>query len=177
MIARPLPRTDVRRNPAAPAPAAAHTKGRRARTKRRAYRDAFRVVAGVSVLTLAVMVYLGLLANVTKLHYEIGQAQEQRALLEAQTQRLEERLNGLRSDDALLAIATKLQMHDSRAYAVVSFRPKRRSPSLHDSGTCCWGPSPAFAIDRARRPAHALPAGRACKGDVLYSLAIGAYLT
>jgi hypothetical protein len=116
------------------------TKGRRAHTKRRAYREAFRVIGGVSLITLAVMVYLGLLANVTKLHYEIGQAQTRRALLEAQTQQLEERLNGLRSDDALMAIATKLKMHDPRAYAVVTLPPEAPlAQAVHDSGHVLLG--------------------------------------
>jgi hypothetical protein len=132
VIARPLQTGPARKAGGTRAGRVASTR-RRAHSNRLRYRDALRVVAFVSVLTAAVMVYLGMLANVTRLHYDIEHQQEARAKLEAQTMRLDERLEQLRATERLLVIAQKLGMRDAHAYAVVSIAPEPVAPPRHDA--------------------------------------------
>jgi hypothetical protein len=106
---------------------------RRAHSQRLRYRDALRVVAAVGALTAAVMIYLGILANVTRLHYDIARAQRERAALEAQTMRLDERLAQLEAPDRLVAIAQQLGMRDAHAYAVVTLPPASAPAPRHDA--------------------------------------------
>jgi cell division protein FtsL len=133
LIARPLPGPEQPKRSGTRAGRGATTR-RRSHTRRLAYRDAIRVIAAVSVVTVAVMAYLGLLANATKLHYQISVAQRDRSALEAQTQRLDERVAQLAATDRLEAIAAKLQMRDPHSYAVVGI-PQVPQVAEHRDGS------------------------------------------
>lgn len=132
MIARPLDSPQARPTGGTRAGRVASTR-RRAHSTRLRYRDVVRVVVIVCIATTAVMVYLGILANVTKLHYDISRAQRERAALEAQTMRLDERLNQLEATDRLVTIAARLNMRDAHAYAVVTVPPVAAVAPDHDA--------------------------------------------
>ncbi len=119
MIAQPAPEREIQKRAGTRAGRSATTR-RRSRTRRLQYRDAARVIVVVSAVTVAVMAYLGLLANATKLHYQISVAQKDLGKIEAQTQRLDERVTQLSATDRLITIAAKLHMRDAQTYAVVS---------------------------------------------------------
>jgi hypothetical protein len=141
MVARPL---------AAPARSPSRNSGwrtarhaslvRRARNRRMRYRSIGRIVAVLSGLTLLVLVYLALLANVTRLHYEIGHLQHQRAQLVDQTVRYEDEIASLESRDRLSALADSLGLREPRAYAIVVLPQPRKHSQPRPGGVAALLP-------------------------------------
>ncbi|MEO6991026.1 MAG: hypothetical protein ABI346_07425 [Candidatus Baltobacteraceae bacterium] len=84
------------------------------------YRQAARIVVALTLTTLCVLGYLMLLANVTRLHYELGKAQHRQAALSEATLRLDDEIAQLESRERLSAIAAHLGMHDPQVYAMVA---------------------------------------------------------
>lgn len=101
---------------------------RRTRAKRLRYALLARIVASVGVLTVAVVVYLGLMANVTRMNYELGRSERARLALGATSLQLEQTLAGLRSRDRLAAIAARAGMREPRTFVSVTL-PVDRPPS------------------------------------------------
>jgi hypothetical protein len=128
MIARPLPAPERREKASRPGSRAARNASavRRARNRRLRYRSIGRIVAGLCALTCFVLLYLALVANVTRLQYEIGRAQRDRARLVEQTQRSEDEIALLESRDRLEQLAARLGMRDPEAYAIVVIPQRRR---------------------------------------------------
>jgi hypothetical protein len=126
VIARPLPAPD-RRPLGRPAWRTARHASvvRRARNRRMRYRSIGRIVATLSVLTCLVLGYLALLANVTRLHYEIGKMQHRRTQLVDKTLRYDDEIAQLESSDRLAVLAAHLGMREPRAYAIVTLPPVR----------------------------------------------------
>jgi uncharacterized membrane protein YgcG len=69
------------------------------------------------------MFYVMLMANLTSLNYAVSRADRQRASLQAETARLEDRLAALRSDDRLSKMATQLRMREPAQFAMVTLPP------------------------------------------------------
>ena len=127
MIARPLPFEDD-------APARVGTRSgrtaalrRRVRTKRRRYAAINRVVAVVAGLTLCIVVYLALLANVTRMDYELTKSTHEKSRLQEVSARLEDRIARLESREHLAQLASKLGMHDAQTFAAIVL-PAERPP-------------------------------------------------
>ena len=79
----------------------------RRRTRTRQLRNAgfTRLFSTAFVLTLAVVIYLGLMANVTRMNYGLTKAAREKAQLVDATSRLDDRIARLESRERLDAIA------------------------------------------------------------------------
>ncbi len=134
MIARPL---ELPASAPAPAPRTGSRAGRSAVQRRRGYRLRLRyqplaTIGGiVVVLTLIVVLYLALLANVTRLNYELMRAAEVRTSLAEESGRLDVRIAGLESRDRLSLLAAHLGMHDSVTFAEI---PQPQPPAPRPAG-------------------------------------------
>ncbi len=91
---------------------------RRARSRRERYSVAVQIVATLSLLTICVVVYLGLMANVTRMSYQLTRDAQSRARLIEETTRLDERLETLESRERLARIAKDLGMKESATLSV-----------------------------------------------------------
>jgi len=107
----------------------------RSATKRRTARArlrntfAFGRVLGIVVLaSLPVLVYVMLTARLTATSYALAHANQTKAALLAQSQRLDDTIARLESPERLAAVAAQLHMHDPHLYAVVAV-PAARVPA------------------------------------------------
>ena len=78
---------------------------RKTRASRARYTSLVRFCGALGVVLVGVMVYVMLIANLTSLNYSVARADRQRASLQAETARLDDRLAALRSDDRLSKMA------------------------------------------------------------------------
>jgi cell division protein FtsL len=92
---------------------------RRVRVRRSRYTNVGRIAAIFTVLTVLVIAYLLLLANVTRLHYEASVVESRRAALQEETQRLDDEIARLSSRERLAQIAARLGMKESVAFSAV----------------------------------------------------------
>ena len=102
------------------------TQARRKHQRRMRYRLIARTVTALGVATVGLLVYLGLLANITRLNYDVGHAKETRLRLAAQTVKNDVVIAGLLSRDKLEAAARKLGMREAAAFEVVVVPPHPR---------------------------------------------------
>lgn len=101
------------------------TQKRRAHAVRSRYASLRRFSAALVVALVLVMTYLMLTANVTSLNYAVARAERQRAGLQSETMRLDDRLSQLRSDARLARVAAKLNMRDPQEFALVQMPAHR----------------------------------------------------
>jgi hypothetical protein len=89
--------------------------------------------SGVLFIVLAfLMGYVVLTSNLTGLSYAVAEAQHERATLQAETMRLDDRISALRSDDRLSALASHLNMHEPQRFALVQYRePSKTDDRQH----------------------------------------------
>ncbi len=108
---------------------ARHATQRRISRKERAkYRTLVQFVAALTLILGGFMLYLELNARLTSLNYAYVKAQRERAILQAQTARLDEQLAQLRSDERLSALAARLHMQDPQSFAMVTLPAAPREP-------------------------------------------------
>lgn len=101
---------------------------RRARSRRVRYAAVVRIVATLAILTLGVFIYLALMANVTRMSYELTRNAQTRAKLIDETTRLDQRLGELESRERLARIAKDLGMKESATMSVARL-PEPPAPS------------------------------------------------
>lgn len=94
------------------------TERRRQRSASLRYRSIVKMLAILGGVTLVVVVYLGLMANVTRLTYEQSRLARTHARLVDDTARLDDEVAKLEARDRLAAIAAKLGMRESRRFDV-----------------------------------------------------------
>jgi cell division protein FtsL len=112
---------------------------RRAHRKRVRYAYLVRVVATVGLVTLVVVTYLALMANVTRMNYELSKNAQTQATLAADSARLDDRIARLESRERLVAIAAKLGMHDPQTFAAVVVPPvAARAPEPSGIAFLSW---------------------------------------
>ncbi|MBC5829247.1 MAG: hypothetical protein GIW98_03515 [Candidatus Eremiobacteraeota bacterium] len=92
---------------------------RRKTTRRLRYAHLTRFTCVLVIVLLTLMSYLGLMANLTGINYAVARAAAERAVLQDQTLRLDDRLSQLRSHERLAQIAARLGMRDPAFYAIV----------------------------------------------------------
>jgi hypothetical protein len=92
------------------------------------YAGVARVSLVLVVVLLFLMGYVVLTANLTGLSYAVAKAQHQRAELQAETMRLDDRIAALRSVDRLSALAARMNMHEAQQFAVVTV-PRATAPA------------------------------------------------
>jgi cell division protein FtsB len=120
------PRQEVRPRISNARTAKEATQRRISRKERARYAGLLRFCAALAVGLSVVMLYVMLTARLTSLNYAVAKAERERATLQAETARLDDRLAALRSDDRLAAVAAKLHMQDPQQFAVVSLPPPAR---------------------------------------------------
>lgn len=120
----------------ATAPRARNVRMARAATQRRIVakqRSRYAAMRTVTLCIVAVMLVLFaevlLAANITGLSYAVDRAHEQRAALEMQTERLDDQIAGLTSDDRLAAVAAELGMVQPQRFVRISLQTPAREPA------------------------------------------------
>jgi len=108
--------------------AAGATKRRTARARRRNTVAFGRTLAIVALAAVPVLVYVMLTARLTATSYALAQANQTKAALLEESQRLDDRIARLASPERLAAVAAQLHMHDPHLYAVVEV-PDARVPA------------------------------------------------
>ncbi len=81
------------------------------------------VFAIVGALTLAIVIYLALMANVVWLNYRLVHAQAEKASLLDATARLDRRIAEREAPERLAIDAARLGMHEPNGYAEVDVPP------------------------------------------------------
>jgi hypothetical protein len=79
------------------------------------------------------MVWLLLVASITRTSYEISKVNRERAALEDQTTRLDDTIARLESRDRLAMVAASLGMSDPRTFAIVQL-PQTAHPNAPARG-------------------------------------------
>ncbi len=126
MIARPLPYEEL-----APAPRTGTRSGRNAahvrRKRTRALRNAgvSRIAITTAAFTLAIVVYLSLMANVTKMNYELSRTEHTKTQLLDESSRLDDQIARLSSRERLAHLAASLHMHEPQKFAQVTLPSTR----------------------------------------------------
>jgi hypothetical protein len=126
MIAQPLPHTPLRPSPGTRSGRTAVTR-RRNHGVRRRYRALTGTCVGIGVATALVMVWLLLVAGISRTSYDLARVTRERAALQDQTTRLDDTIARLESRDRLAVVAAKLGMTDPRTFAVVQLSPPVRT--------------------------------------------------
>jgi hypothetical protein len=102
-----------------PRTARAATHRRIDKKSRARYANLFRISGVLTIVLAFLMGYVVLTSSLTGLSYAVANAKHQRAELQAETMRLDDRIAALRSDDRLAALAVKLNMTEPERFAVV----------------------------------------------------------
>jgi hypothetical protein len=128
MIARPLPapRTACPERTGGRRTARNASAARKVRARRMRYRLVGRTLVAVGVVTTFVLVYLSLVANITRLSYDVSRAKVTRTRLALATMRGEDEIARLESRDRLEAIATRHAMHEPTVVSVVELPPRHK---------------------------------------------------
>jgi len=141
VIARPLPRFVEDGD----APRLAGTRAgrnavvrRRKKTQRLRYAGLVRLLATVASATLCVFVYLGLMANVTRMNFELMHDAKDRAKLLEVTARLDDRIARLEARERLADFAVRLRMHEPQTFAEVTIAPDEPPATAHRLALLDW---------------------------------------
>jgi hypothetical protein len=102
---------------------------RRARTRRERYSGLSRVFSTIAVLVLVVTVYLALMANVTRMNYELTRLAQERAQLLDETAAGDEAIANAESFERLRADAKALNMREPQTFALVDVPQDTPKPS------------------------------------------------
>ena len=124
MIARELPLEEPRPRTGTRAGRSAVSR-RRARTWRLRYAGLYRMFATAGALTVAVVFYLALMANVTRMNYELTRSVREKAELVDRAARLEDRIAQLDSRERLAKIAAHLGLREPETFAQIVLPPPR----------------------------------------------------
>jgi hypothetical protein len=111
---------------------------RRKKTQRLRYAGLVRTLAFVGVSTVCVFVYLGLMANVTRMNYELSNNAKTRAKLLDETAQLDDRIARLESRERLAGFAVRLRMHEPQTFAEVTVPPETVAPAGHRLALLDW---------------------------------------
>ncbi|MBV9102056.1 MAG: hypothetical protein JO060_00605 [Candidatus Eremiobacteraeota bacterium] len=119
----PAPRWRTARNASA---------ARRLRVRRQRYRSIGLWVRGLGLATAVVLLYLGLLANITRLNYEVSHAKQARARIALGILRNADVIARLESRENLEAMAARLGMREPETFVAIALPPPRRSAKAAD---------------------------------------------
>lgn len=111
---------------------------RRARTRQRRYAGFTRFFAIVATLTLAVVLYLALMANVERLNYALAKTERERVQLVDTTSRLDDRIAWLESREHLGRVARRLGMREPQTFLAITLRPERHAQATHGLAFLTW---------------------------------------
>ncbi len=109
------------------------TEARIVKSSRARYGGLLRVGAVLGVVLVGLMAYVMLTSNVTSLNYALEKAQHQRGALQEETNRLDDRISVLQSDERLANVASKLGMHEAQTFAVLQLAPPTKTTGSRSS--------------------------------------------
>ncbi len=104
------------------------TRRRSRRARRRMHAPVQLVIAIAVVLSLPLIGYVWLTANVTSMSYALARTERQKIALVEDAQRADDKIARLTSPDRLAALAGTLKMHDPNVYAVVTLPTVKPRP-------------------------------------------------
>lgn len=110
---------------------------RRGRTKRLRHAAVRRVSALLGLVTVSIVLYLGLTANVTRLNYELAKSARERARLEDVSALLDDRIARMASRERLAQLAGRLGMRDPQTFADVTL-PAEGAPAPTGLAFLSW---------------------------------------
>jgi len=99
------------------------TGNRRRHRQRARYAFVTRLATSVAVVTFFVVAYLALMANVTRMNYELTSNAKLEAQLAEESGRLDDQIARLESPERLAVAAAQLGMHDPQTFALVALPP------------------------------------------------------
>jgi hypothetical protein len=111
---------------------------RRARTRRNRYAALRRIMALIALLVLIVTIYLGLMANITRMNYELATLDRQRDVLRDETELNDDAIASAESDERLKAFADRLHMHEPQSITAISLPPDRLPPAPSGVALLGW---------------------------------------
>ncbi len=141
MIARPLPYEEVPRSPRGTRSGRNAAYVRRKRTRRQRYANIARIFTTVGILTVAIVVYLALMANVTRMNYELAKTVHAKTALVDESSRLDDRIARLVTSERLAVIAKHLGMHEPDTFARITLpraHPGTRPAAPHGIAFLTW---------------------------------------
>jgi len=87
------------------------------------YQNLLRISGVLTIVLAFLMGYVVLTSSLTGLSYAVASAKHQRAELQAETMRLDDKIATLRSDDRLAGLAARLGMTEPQHFALVQLAP------------------------------------------------------
>jgi ABC-type Fe3+ transport system permease subunit len=111
---------------------------RRARTRQLRNAGFARLFTSAFVVTLAVVLYLGLMANVTRMNYGLTKAAREKTQLVDATSRLDDRIARLESREHLDALARRLGMRESQTFMAIVVPPEHHGEPPHGLAFLTW---------------------------------------
>lgn len=99
------------------------TDARRKHNSRARYASITRFCVVLGIVSVLLIGYITMTSNLTGMTYAVAKADVQRAQLQGDTQRLDDRLSGLRSQERLAVFAARLGMREPQRFALVRIAP------------------------------------------------------
>ncbi len=138
MIARPLPYDE----PAAPRTGTRSGRTaavvRRKRTRAQANASMIRIAVTTVGLTLAIVIYLALMANVTKMNYALARATHAKMQALDESSRLDDQIARLASRERLARLAASLHMVEPQTFARVTLPDPHPATGAHGLAFLPW---------------------------------------
>ena len=109
------------------------TDARRKHNYRARYASITRFCVVLGIASVLLVGWVTMTSNLTGMTYAVAKADVQRAKLQGETARLDDKLSGLRSQERLATFAARLGMKDPQQFALVGSRrprPTRTSRTL-----------------------------------------------
>ncbi|GAC1309126.1 MAG: hypothetical protein NVSMB19_22690 [Vulcanimicrobiaceae bacterium] len=97
-----------------------------------------RIFTTVGVLTIAIVVYLALMANVTRMNYELTKTVRAKTALLDESSRLDDRIARLVSRERLAILAGRLGMHEPQTFAQIVVPPERSANAPRGLAFLTW---------------------------------------
>ncbi len=138
MIAQPLPYEEITLPRTGTRSGRTAGNVRRNRTRTRGYASLVKILGTASVLTLAIVVYLGLMANVTRMNYDLSRTTYQKTRLLDESSRMDDQIARLASRERLARLAARLKMHEPQAFAQVTLPAPRAEALPHGLAFLPW---------------------------------------
>lgn len=95
------------------------------------YRNLARISGVLTVVLAFLMGYVVLTSSLTGLSYAVSNAKHERAELQADTMRLDDKIAAMRSDDRLASLAGRLGMSEPQHFALVVLPSTQPSQQRH----------------------------------------------
>lgn len=138
MIARPLVYEELVRPITGTRSGRTAAHDRRKRGRRMRYAGFARIFTTVGVVTVAIFVYLALMANVTRMNYELSKTVRAKTALVDESSRLDDRIARLVTPERLGVLAGRLGMRQPETFAEIALPVRPPAPAAHRLAFFTW---------------------------------------